>query len=64
MDKEKEIKQDKSFETNTDWEWMIGLAVIAGIFGDFGTKHEIEKLKLEQAEMKGKLDILEKIILS
>lgn len=43
----------------TDWALAIMLALMLSGIGGWGCDHEVEKLKLEVAELKGKVSVIE-----
>lgn len=60
-DKEKETEECVVFDSDNNWEWLVGLALVSGIFsGDsFGKKDTNDRL----TKLETKVEILEKIIL-
>lgn len=62
-----EIKSNDSIKkSDTDWTWIIGLAVISGLFGHQKPKsmseEETKKMEEKLSFISGKLDVIEKII--
>lgn len=70
-----ENKDNKEFEKETlasgfvnykdseaDFSWLIGLVLVAGIFGDWGSKSKTEELEKRIAKLEAKNEIIEKIL--
>jgi hypothetical protein len=61
-DLEKEVEQMK-LDNNSNWDWMLGLVMVASIFGDFGTNNKVAELEKRIEKLEVKNEMLEKIIL-
>ena len=61
-DLEREVEQMK-LDNNSNWDWMLGLVLVAGIFGDFGTNNKMAELEKRIEKLEIKNEMLEKIVL-
>ena len=61
-DLEKEVEQMK-LDNNSNWDWMLGLVLVYGIFGDFGTNNKASELEKRIEKLEIKNEMLEKIVL-
>ena len=61
-DLEKEVEQMK-LDNNSNWDWMLGLVLVYGIFGDFGTNNKMAELEKRIEKLETKNEMLEKIVL-
>lgn len=55
----------KNTEKSSDWEWLMGLAMISSLFGSgFGSsEHKYDYLDKRLTALEAKQDMIEKIIL-
>ena len=61
-DLEREVEQMK-LDNNSNWDWLIGFVLVAGIFGDFGTNNKVSELEKRIEKLEIKNEMLEKIAL-
>ena len=50
-------------EENVGFEWLIGLVLVAGIFGDCGKDRKYDELDKRISKLETKTEMFEKIIL-
>lgn len=48
---------------DSDFEWLIGLALVAGLFGDWGKDRKYDELDKRISKLETKTEMFEKIIL-
>ena len=61
--KNDDIKKTEDFDATNDWSWLIGLALVAGIFSDNTIWKKKDDTETRLAKLETKTEMLEKIIL-
>lgn len=61
--KDDEIKNTEGFDTTNDWSWLIGLALVAGIFSDNTIWKKKDDTETRLTKLETKTEMLEKIVL-
>lgn len=49
-------------DSEADFSWLIGLVLVAGIFGDWGSKSKTDELEKRIAKLEAKNEIIEKVL--